>query len=174
MTPGLARAGVLAAALLAGCAVGESGPPQRPAMIVADEVGRLDPARIVGTWTCRELNPMPGLAEQTIVTTYEVGGVFTSVSRSAPRPPLGAMLVTVRGRWSVEGDRIATSGVTTEARAADGDPRTDTMAKLGASFLNSLGDKGSASASEVLRLSAGYLVLRPLGVEDPPVISCTR
>jgi hypothetical protein len=168
------RAGVLAAMLVAGCTGAGGDPPRRPAVAVADDVNAVDGGQVVGTWQCRELNPLPEIPQQIIVTTYEADGTFLSESRSAPRPPLGAMLVTVRGWWAVEGDRIVTSGVTTEAHAADGDAWTDMMAGLGASFVNSLGERGSAGAGEVLRLGAGELVLRPLGVEDPPVIACTR
>jgi hypothetical protein len=169
-----ARVGILVALLVAGCTTGGSDPPRRPVVAVADEVTSLDGRQIVGTWQCRELNPLPEIPQQIIVTTYADDGTFRSESRSAPRPPLGAMLVTVQGRWAVEGDRITTSGVTTEAHAAGGDAWTDMMANLGASFVNSLGERGSTSAGEVLRLGPGELVLRPLGVEDPPVISCTR
>ena len=84
------------------------------------------------------------------------------------------MLVKARGRWSVEGGRVATSGVATEAGAADGDTWTDLMARAGASVVNGLGEDRARGAGEVLRLDRRELVLRPVGVEDPPVIACAR
>ncbi len=123
---------------------------------------------------CRELNPYPDLPEQTIDTTYRADGTFLSASRSAPRPPLGAMLITARGRWSTEGGQVTTSDVETEAGSADGDAWTNLMARAGASLVNSFGDAQMRGAGEVLKLDRRELLLRPTGVEDPPVIACRR
>jgi hypothetical protein len=53
---GALLAGVL---LLAGCATGGGETPRRPTTSVADDVGAVDRAAVVGTWQCRELNPYP-------------------------------------------------------------------------------------------------------------------
>jgi hypothetical protein len=84
------------------------------------------------------------------------------------------MQVNATGRWVVEGDRIATSDVQTDASAADGDAWTNMMANVGASIVNNLGREQTAGAGDVLKLSRSELLLRPVAVEDPPVISCTR
>lgn len=165
---------VLEIVLLAGCAGAGGDPPQRPVASVTDRVGAVDRDLVVGTWQCRELNPYPELPEQTIATTYQADGAFVSESRSAPRPPLGAMLITARGRWSVDGGHIATSDVETAAGSADGDAWTNLMAQAGASIMNSFGGSETRSTSEVLELDRSELLLRPVGVEDPPVIACSH
>ena len=162
------------AIVLGGCATGGGETPRRPSLAVTDEVGAVARALVVGTWQCRELNPYHEIPQQTITTTYNADGTFMSQSRSAPRPPLGAMLVKVTGRWAVEGDRITTSEVETEAGSADGDAWTNMMANVGATFVNSFGGTQSNGAGDVLKLGRGELVFRPMGIEDPPVISCTR
>lgn len=164
-----------AACLLAGCAAGGGGdPPRRPAVAVADEVGAVDRDLVVGTWRCRELNPYPEMPALTIATTYEADGTFVSETQAAPRPPLGAVRSKARGRWSAEGGQIATTDVTTEAGSADGDAWTDLMARATASVINTFNIDQPRATGEVLQLDRRQLVMRPLGVEDPPVISCAR
>ena len=164
-------AGILiVVAALSACA---AGPPARPALDLADQVGPVDRREIVGAWRCRDLNPYPDQPKQTVAATYRADGTFVSESETAARPPVGAMLVTARGSWAVQGDHLVTNGVTTEARSADGDEATDTLAAIGAQYINTL-TADDAGASDVLELSPARLVLRPVGVEDAPVVACTR
>ncbi len=146
----------------------------RPVVDVQDHVGAVDRERIVGAWQCRDLNPYPDQIDQLVHETYGADGSYHAESRPAPRPPLGALVVTVRGSWAVAGDKVVTSGLKTEARSADGDANTDMLAGLGAEFVNSYAANQADSAADVLELGADRLVLRPVGVTDPPVIACTR
>lgn len=157
--------------LVTGCATG-GDTPRRPAVSVADEVSAVDRAAVVGSWQCRELNPYPEVPTVATTTTYRADGSFTSEGRSAARPPLGAVEITATGNWSVEGGAIVTSGVTTEASSADA--WTDMMAGVAARLVDSFGGPEDRAAGEVLKLTRAELVLRPSGVEDPPVIACTR
>ena len=171
-----ARAGtgtlLVGAVLLAACATGGGETPRRPATSVADEVGDVDRAAVVGTWECRELNPYPEVPQVATTTTYRADGTFTSEGRSTPRPPLGPMRVEANGRWSVEGGEIVTSEVATEASSEDA--WTNLMAGVGAQFVDWLGGAQDRASVEVLKLSRGELTVRPSSVEDPPVIACTR
>jgi hypothetical protein len=161
--------------VLVGCAAdGGDAPPARPSVNVQDQVGAVDRERIVGAWQCRDLNPYPGQVDQIVNETYAADGAYRAESHPAPRPPLGALVVTVRGQWSCAGDKVVTSGLTTEARSADGDANTDLLAGLGAQFVNSYAANQADGAADVLELGPDRLVLRPVGVADPPVIACTR
>lgn len=143
-------------------------------MVVAPRpTDEVDAALLMGTWRCRDLNPYPGQPPQVVATTYAADGVFVSESELPPRGPVGPIAVAQRGRWSVEGDRLITSDVTTAARALDGNTETDALAKASAEMLDLVGG-GAPLASEILRLDARRLNLRPIGVTDPPVIGCTR
>jgi len=157
---------------LAGCAVGGGDTPKRPAVAVADEVGAVERSRIVGTWRCHELNPYPELPRQTVTSTYNSDGSYVGEGLAEARPPFGAMRVKMTGRWAVEGDRIVTSDVETEASAQDA--FTNVMAGIGTSIVNSFGQEQARGAGDVLKLGRDELVLRAVGVEDPPVFSCTR
>src|SRR6478735_3273768 len=75
---------------LAGCATGGDLPP-RPAVPVPEPATHIDPAQLVGTWTCRDLNPYPDQPEQSVVTTYEDSGAFVSESRTPARGAIGAI-----------------------------------------------------------------------------------
>ena len=67
-----------------------------------------------------------------ITTTYAADGSYSAQSQVPERGPLGPIAVTQRGRWAIEGDRLVTSEVVTEARAVDGNTRTDAFAKASA------------------------------------------
>ena len=86
---------------------------------------------------------------------------------------IGPIAVEQRGRWSLDGNRLVTRDVTTDARALDGNTETDALAKASAEMLDRVGGE-TPLASEILRLEARRLNLRPAGVTDPPVIGCTR
>lgn len=145
----------------------------RPVLSALPESNVLDPVVLIGTWRCRDLNPYPGQASQVITTTYAPDGTFVSVSEVAGQGPVGAIAVIQRGRWSVAANRLLTHDVTTDARAVDGNTETDALAKASAALIDALG-KDLAAASEVLRLDARRLTLRPADMTDPPVIGCTR
>ena len=166
--------GVLSAlGLVAACAGGGSG-PVRPVVSMADEVGTVDRRLIVGTWQCRELNPYPGRPAQTTMATYNADGTFTSEGRAAGQGPVGAMVVNARVNWAVQGEQMVSSNVRSEARAADGNAATNMLAGLGAAIANSMMASQREGAADLLKLSRGEMVLRPVGVEDAPVLSCTR
>lgn len=162
---------VLLGLALAGCATGDL--PPRPAVPLPAPAIHIDPAQLVGTWICRDLNPYPDQPEQTVVTTYEDDGAFVSESHAPARGGIGAIIVTARGRWAVADHRLITSGLRTEARAADGDRQTDLLAKASAQMVDAM-SAAEPDTSEVLALDPARLLLRPVGVDDPPVIACTR
>ena len=158
--------------ILTGCAMGGGDTPRRPVVSVTDEVQAIDREALVGTWECRELNSYPEIPQVTTRTTYRADGTFTSEGRSAPRPPFGSMEIEAKGRWAVEGQQVTTSGVETEASSEDA--WTDFMAGVSAQLVDSFGGSENRSSGDVLKLTRRELVLRPVGVEDPPVIACTR
>jgi hypothetical protein len=163
----------MAVVLLAACAAGGGGEaPQRPAVSVADQVGAVDRSLVVGTWQCRDLNPYPGAPEQVVTETFGADGSFLGQSRVSGEGPVGMIQVSARGKWAVEGDRITTTGVTTQASSAD--PTLNMIAGLTAEYLNRQPPSLRDGSSELLKLSRSELVLRPLAVEDPPIIACTR
>lgn len=159
-------------ALLAGCTAVGGDTPKRPSLTVADEVQQIDPEQLIGTWTCRELNPYPEVPQQVSTITYAQGGTFTSKAQyDAQTPPFGAMSIVAAGRWAVEGDRIVTSDVKTSA--ASQDAFTNAMAGIAISIMNSISDQQQGSG-DVLKLTPTELGYRAAGVDDPPVYSCVR
>ena len=128
---------------------------------------------LVGTWRCSDLNPYPDQPRQAVTTTYAADGSFESGSIIPERGPVGAIQVTQRGRWSVADGRLVTSEVVTEAHATDGNTSTEALALASAQTID-LMSGGKPMASEVLRLDARRLTLRPAEVTDPPVIGCLR
>jgi hypothetical protein len=159
---------------LLGCAGTNEPPPTRPAVAVADEVGAVDRARLVGTWQCRELNPYPGAPRLVTTVTYASDGSFTSQGTTAageagPSP----MRFSGTGHWRVEGDRLITSDVHSDVTAADGNPLMSALGAISSSIANNF-MRDRSGPIDVLRLTANELVLRPIGIEDPPVQSCTR
>jgi hypothetical protein len=163
---------VAALALLAACTAGGGEAPRRPAVSMADQVAAVDRELVVGTWRCRDLNPYPGAPEQVVTETFAADGSFVGQSGVSGEGPAGSIEVRASGRWAVEGDRIVTTGVTTQASSAD--PTLNVIAGLTAQYLNSQPPSLRDGSSEVLKLTNRELVLRPVGVEDPPVIACTR
>ena len=128
---------------------------------------------LVGTWQCRDLNPLPGQPPQSVATRYADDGSFRSISELPVHGPIGPIAVEQRGRWALDGDRLITSDVTTAARALDGNTETDAYAKAGAELVDAMG-AGRPVASQVLLLDPARLTLRPAEVDDPPVIGCSR
>jgi hypothetical protein len=86
---------------------------------------------------------------------------------------VGAIKVIQRGRWSIDDGRLLTADVVTDAHAVDGNTSTEALAKVSAQTVDAM-SAGKPAASEVLRLDARRLTLRPVEVTDPPVIGCLR
>jgi hypothetical protein len=108
-----------------------------------------------------------------ITTIYDACGGYLSESEIPGRRPVGPIAVVQRGRWSIEGNRLLTAEVVTEARALDGNTETDALAKASAALLDAMsGDQ--PAASQILRLDAKRLTVQPLDVVDPPSIGCMR
>jgi hypothetical protein len=169
---GVARHFALAlAALLAACQPASD----RPALSAVPDgaFGAADPGLLVGTWRCRDLNPYPDQPGQVVTATYAADGGYRAEADAPGRGPMGAIRVVQRGRWSVAGDRVVTSDVVTDARAVDGDTATDAWARAGAQVIDAV-TAGRPAESEVLRLDARRLTLRPVGPTDPPVVGCVR
>ena len=101
-----------------------------------------------------------------ITTTYGQNGAYVSESEIAGRGPVGAIAVVQRGRWSVDANQLLTHDVVTDARALDGNTETDALAKASAALIDAMGE-GRPAASEVLRLDARRLTLRPADGHRP-------
>jgi hypothetical protein len=139
---------------------------------VADEVQQVDASKIVGRWTCRELNPYPEVPRQVSTITYAKDGAFTAKAQyDATTPPFGDMTVETTGRWTVQGERIVISDVKTSAGSHDA--FTNMMAGLASSLVNTASAQEQGSG-DVLKLTQTELEFRPEGADDPPVYSCTR
>ena len=105
-----------ASSMLGGCTAMGGDPPKRPPVAVADEVQQVAASKIVGTWTCRELNPYPEVLRQVSTITYAKDGAFTAKAQyDDTTPPFGDMTVETTGRWMVQGERIVISEVKTSA-----------------------------------------------------------
>ena len=126
----------------------------------------LVPASLVGTWRCSDLNPYPDQPQQAITTTYAADGSFESNSVIPKRGPVGAIQVVQRGRWSIDAGRLVTADVITDAHAMDGNTSTEALAKASAQTVDAM-SAGKSAASEVLRLDARRLTLRPADVDRP-------
>lgn len=164
------------AALLAGCAMGGGGSEaKRPAVSVADEVGAVQRAMLVGTWRCHELNPYPELPKATRLVTFAEDGTVTTETRTEDDPRYGSMQATSRGKWSVEGERIVMRDMTLEAKAAEGNtnPFTSMLTGLTTTVANTFMRDEMSGSADVLELTRGELVFRPVA-EDPPVVACRR
>ena len=170
MRPGLIA--FAASSVLAGCAGLGGDPPKRPPVTVADEVQQVDTSKIVGIWTCRELNPYPEVPRQVSTITYAKDGAFTAKAQyDATTPPFGGMTVETTGRWTVQGERIVISDVKTSAGSQDA--FTNMMAGLASSLVNTASAREQGSG-DVLKVTSAELVFRPQGADDPPVYSCAR
>jgi hypothetical protein len=160
----------LALLLLLGACEPES---DRPMLASYRPGAAVELASLVGTWRCSDLNPYPDQPHQAITTTYAADGTYESTSLVPKRGPLGPIQVTQRGRWSIDDARLVTSDVVTDAHAVDGNTSTEALAKASAQVVDAM-SAGKPAASEVLRLDARRLTLRPADVADPPVIGCLR
>ena len=162
-----------ATAALAACSGIAGPPPKRPAVQVSDQVQQVDRAAIVGTWTCREVNPYAEVPAQNSTVSYDADGGFISKARydAGATPPFGGMSVVTTGKWTVENDRIVTSDVNSQASSPDA--FTNMLAGVATSFANNMSAQQQGSG-DVLKLTRNELTIRPVGIDDPPVLACTR
>lgn len=169
----LMRVGAAMLCLSLGACATTGGLPPRPTVELPAPPTTVDARQLVGTWRCQDLNPYPEQPQQTVVATYAADGSFVTESRTAAHGPIGAISATARGSWEVRDGRLRTSDVHTEARAVDGDRQTDILAKASAELVDAM-SAAKPDATEILALDPAQLLLRPVAVDDPPVIACTR
>src|SRR3954470_16749479 len=105
--PGTALALLL---LLAAC----EPESDRPVLASYRPGGAVEPASLVGTWRCSDLNPYPDQPRQAITTTYAADGTYASTSAVPKRGALGPIQVRQRRRWSIDDARLVTSEVVTD------------------------------------------------------------
>ncbi|HEX2528760.1 MAG TPA: hypothetical protein VHL31_21010 [Geminicoccus sp.] len=165
---------------LAACATGggTSSAPTRPVVNVTDKVGAVDADRIVGNWTCRQLNPIPDMPDVANTTTYGADGkgkVVAAADTEGKPAGIPAKLKTEFAYdWSVEGERLVISNIDSSITAADDSAGSTILAPIAQLVSSTFIDQSEPSTSDVLELTDAKLVVRPVGVEDPPIISCTR
>lgn len=165
-------------ALVAACDPGGLHPfgadAKRPEMSVAKEVTMVSASELVGTWTCRELDPYPDQPDIASTITIDADGTMSSqsllpIGEAMPGNP--DMVMTVMGDWQVDGDRLVTSNSEVDVVAADGSggDLMDLMSNAAAYFVDQAGD----NSSEIFRVTASDLVMRG---DDPdaPTMSCLR
>jgi hypothetical protein len=171
-------AAVAALVLLAACDVADLEPfgsgASRPPVTVAKEVSMVSAAELVGTWTCRELNPYPD--QPAVTTTIALGAddrfsSETLLPMADTMPGAGDMLMTMSGDWRVEGDRLITFDTEVDVAAADGSEGglSSLMQSAAAFFVDRAGD-GDA---EIFRITASELVMRDAD-PDAPTVACLR
>ena len=173
-------AGVFLAALLAGCASGGEPTPalQRPMVAVTDTAANVDRAQLVGTWACRELNPVPGHApaQQTIRYNADGTGSTSSVidASQTARDLSGRYDLDFTYNWAVEGGKIVASNVRSKATPADSSESSGLLARLTEVVVSNFGATGKPGAAELLQQSHDKLVMKAANVEGGPILSCTR
>jgi hypothetical protein len=173
-------AGIAAGLSLAACATdgGSGSAPIRPVVNVTDEVSTVDADQMVGTWTCRQLNPIPDMPDVASTMTYEASGkgrVVAVADTQGKTAGIPAKLKTdFTYDWSVEGERLVISNVDSTITAADDSAGSSILAPIAQLVSSTFIDESEPSTSDVLELTDTKLVTRPIGVEDPPIISCTR
>ena len=164
--------------LLAGCDMGgfaafDTG-PSRPQIDVPKEVTTVSAAELVGSWSCRELDPYPDMPGVTMAMTLNADGSMTAgstVPMEQSMPGAGDMLMTWTGSWMVEGDRLITSGTEVETTMADG--QNTGLAGMINQFVAGFSDRAEDMNAEVLRISATELVMRDQSPEAATV-ACMR
>ena len=148
--------------------------PSRPEVSVAKEVTMVSATELVGTWSCRELNPYPDQPAITSMIMIDADGTMSSeavLPMAETMPGAPDMVMTMTGQWEIEGDRLITQNTDVEVTAADG--TEGGMASLMSSAAELFADPSQAGSSEIFRITASDLVMRG---DDPdaPIISCQR
>lgn len=164
--------------LLAACDVADldtfGSSPSRPQIDIPKEVTTVSSAEVVGTWSCRELDPYPDMPNVTIAMAFAADGTMSAestVPMEQTMPGAGDMLMTWTGDWAVEGDRLITTGTEVETVMADG---SDTgLAGMLNQFIARFSDQAGDSNAEVLRVTATELVMRN-EEPDAPTLACLR
>jgi len=148
--------------------------PSRPAVSVAKEVTMVSATELVGTWSCRELNPYPDQPLITSTIMLNEDGTMSSealLPMAETMPGAPDMVMTMTGEWQVDGDRLITKNTNVEMAAADGSEGG--MAALMSSAAEFFADQSEQGTSEIFRITASDLVMRG---DDPdaPTLSCQR
>ncbi len=174
----VATAAIASLTLLAACDVGDfdafGSSPSRPQVDIPKEVSTVSADEVVGSWSCRELDPYPDMPDVAIDMTFDADSSMaaeSTIPMEETMPGAGDMLMTWTGNWSVEGDRLITTGTEVETVMADG---SDTgLAGMLNQLINSFRDRAEDMNAEVLRITATELVMRD---EDPDAatIACLR
>lgn len=171
-------AAIASLTLLAACDTGDftafDTSPSRPQIDIPKEVTTVSTAEVVGSWSCRELNPYPDMPEVTIAMAFAANGTMTAesaVPMEQAMPGAGDMLMTWTGDWTVEGDRLITTGTEVETVMADG--RDTGLAGMINQFVARYTDRAEDMNAEVLRITATELVIRDQS-PDAATIACLR
>lgn len=166
-----------AAGLLAACETGDMNPfasESRPPVTVAKEVTMVSAAELVGTWTCRELDPYPD--QPAIETKLDIrpDGTLTSEALLPMEQEMagaGDLIMTIKADWRVEGDRMVTENTEATTRAADGS--TGGVSAFINQAMAAFGELAADGTTEIFKVDAQELVMR--GEEaDAPTVSCRR
>ena len=168
--------------ILAGCASTGGSPPEsapaRQAVAVQDQVGAVDRALLVGSWSCRELNPYPGRPATEVQVSFNPDGTGHNsavVDTSQGGNPLGGrMALDFTYSWQVQGERVVATGVQSSVRSLDGNPATGMMAGLSQFVINHFSNQLKPGTLDPLKLDRQELILRNADVQDGPVLDCTR
>jgi hypothetical protein len=164
---------------LAACATGgsDSSSPKRPVVKVVDQVGPIDRQMVIGTWTCRELNPFPNMPRTVQTVTYQADGKAenAAVVDTAATAGLPAKFnASFSYDWSVAGEQIIASNVQSSITAADDGAGSTLLAPIAQMMASSFVDQAEPGTSNVLELTKTTLVMSAANMEDPPIISCAR
>jgi hypothetical protein len=158
-------AAIASLTFLAACDTGDFAAfdtsPSRPQVDIPKEVTTVSTAELVGSWTCRELNPYPDTPRVTIAMTFAADGTMAAESTlpmEQAMSGMGDMLMTWTGDWMVEGDRLLTTGTEVETVMADG---SDTgLTGMINQFVAGFTDRAEDMNAEVLRVTATIACLR--------------
>ena len=173
-----ATALIASTVLLTACDVGDfrslGMTESRPPVTIAKEVTTVSNAELVGSWTCRELNPYPDQPAVTTTIVLAANGTMSSetlLPMAETMPGASDMLMRMTGDWRVEGDRLITTNTDVEMANADGSQGgLSSMMQSAAAFFTDRAGDGNA---EIFRVTASELVMRD---EDPdaPTVACLR
>lgn len=171
-------------ATLAACATGGGGEEpssaalRRPAVTMPDEVRDVDRAKLVGTWTCKELNPIEGRAPITTTVRFNQDGTARNsaiVDMAAQGGPVGGkMAIDYAYTWQVQGERVVAVNPQATVRAADGSQATGFLASLSQFVINRFSSETKPGTMDPLKLTSSELVLRSGEMADGPVLACTK
>jgi hypothetical protein len=158
-----------AALILGACTGTTEPPPQRTPVSVADRVDSIDRNLLVGTWQCREMNPYPGAPAHTTTVTYRADGTFAGEGSTGGA--MSGLSLQSSAKWRIEGDQLVMSDQ--DSSATSENPVLSVLGSLGSAIADQM-TAGETARSDILQLDSGHLVWRVAGIEDPPVMSCTR